>query len=72
MADVQEDDSKYRKKESGSAEGPEGEIVDCWAVLSRHGEFEEVIAYVDSETMADLLLERLSGGDGPFEPAQEY
>lgn len=66
------EDPKYRKKQSGSAEGPEGEITDSWAIISRHGEFEEVIAYLDTETMTDWLLASLSGEDGPFEPDREY
>ena len=72
-----DEDPKFKKVYGGSATGPQGDIDDCWAVVKvirEDGEDprEELLAYVDTERLADILLDDLVAEPGPYVEGEEY
>lgn len=75
MFDDPDGGRSYLKVPGGHADGSRGDLADCWAVVSRDAKGDdEVVAYVDTEGLADALLFWLTGHDRPFNfvPNEEY
>lgn len=69
------DKRAYLKIPGCQAEGDRGDIEDGWAVVSRDKDGnEEVVGYLDTERLADLLLSSLTGYHRSFNfaPNKEY